>query len=131
GSTKSLFVINGFIGLVIFLVLGSWFLPWFKIGQQSQSHILIVFLLAGLTFFVSSVNSIYYLVLGALQRYDIITKIGMLQVVLLNFGVLAAVIFGYKLKVIMLITLAVNLLLMQLFKKRARSLLGNWPIKIS
>lgn len=104
-SVYLLYVLIGLLGLVVYLFLGKFFLPLFKIASESQPHIMTVFLLAGILFFISSMSTIYVSALVALQRYDISTKIAFGQLLVFNLGILAAVVLGYKLKAILLINI--------------------------
>jgi len=105
-SANTLYWAIGFVNLAIFFILGKFFLWAFHIGGVSQQNILIVFLLAGLTSFLTAVNSIYTSIPPALQRYDIVNKINLSQLAAYNLGALVLALLGFQLKAI----LAVNLL---------------------
>ncbi len=102
---NALYLIIGLLGLAIFFVVGKFFLPFFNFQGATADHILIVFLIAGLVFFVNAINSSFTIVPHALQRFDIHTKLSVAQLVVSQTAVLIAVSLGYKLKVIMLIQL--------------------------
>ncbi len=129
GSAKSLYILIGTLGLLAFWVLGQWFLPWFKIVGQSQEHIFIVFLLAGLVFFWNAVNSVYSLVAPALQRYDVVNKINLANSILTSLLTLGLVMLGYKLKAIMLLNLFFIIATGLLFRVISRKLLPKVAIK--
>lgn len=104
-SAFSLYCCVGLLGLMIFYILGVFFLPIFHISGLSQSHILIVFILSGIIFFVRSASLAYMVIPQALQRFDISTKINLFQLAFFNFAMLLAVLAGYKLKVILSLNL--------------------------
>jgi len=104
-SANSMYLIIGTVGLGVFLLIGYYFLPLFKIQGEAGQHILVVCLIAGLIFFVNAVNSVYTVVPNALQRFDIATKLNLFQLTFLNLSMLVLVVMGYKLKVIFLVNL--------------------------
>ena len=104
-SGNLIFFIFGLLGLLIFFVLGRFFLFAFHITITSQSHITTVFLLAGILFLVNSMNMIFISILRALQRYDLNVSLGLSQLVVFNLLTLAAVLVGYKLKAILLLNI--------------------------
>jgi len=122
-SAYSLYFGIGVVGLLVYGILGEFFLPIFKIGSQSQNHILVVFLLAGVVFLVSSLSNVYAIIPAALQRFDITAKVSLGQLTVFNFGVLAAVLLGYKLKVIFGLNIITSLGLALVFRHKARELL--------
>ncbi len=105
----SLYLAIGVVGFVVFYLVGTFFLPIFKISGSSVSHIGIVFLLAGLTFFFSSLLSVYQVVPHALQRFDVTTKLTTSQLIIGQIATLIAVLLGYKLKVMFLISLVTTI----------------------
>lgn len=130
-SVNSIFLIIGSAGLAAFLLLGKWFLPIFKITGQSQQHIFIVFLLAGLVFFLNTINSVYMLVAPALQRYDIVNKINLTNAIATSIFTLGLVMFGFKLKAIMLMTLAINFGAVWAYRKVFKELLPSISLGLS
>ena len=80
------FTAIGILGLLIFLVLGKWFLPVFHITGGSLPSIFVVFALAGGVFFINSIQSIYGAILTALQRFDLLTKISLASMVVTSLG---------------------------------------------
>jgi O-antigen/teichoic acid export membrane protein len=109
-SAYTLYFIIGSVGFGVFCAIGKFFLPIFKISPLSQGHIEIVFILAGVVFFINAINYIYIATLGALQRFDMTTKSNLLQLTFLNIGILALVLFGYRLKAIFLLSIVSSLL---------------------
>jgi len=107
-SANSLYLVVGFVGFLTFFILGKFFLSLFHITGASQTHILIVFLLAGGYFFVNSANSLYTTIPQALQRFDITARINLIQAIAFSLAGLGLVLFGFKLKAIM----AANLLIL-------------------
>ncbi|HYV33268.1 MAG TPA: oligosaccharide flippase family protein, partial [Candidatus Limnocylindria bacterium] len=101
----SLYLLMGAVGLVVFFAIGKFFLPVFNISTGSIPHIEIVFLIAGLIFFVNGLMAVYQAVPNALQRFDIITKLTIVQLFFTQGGILAVVTMGYKLKAIFLVNL--------------------------
>lgn len=130
-SLGGVYILMGLVGLAVFLVLGAFFLPAFHITGLSQGNIFTVFTIAGLVFFVNSANSVYINVPQALQRYDLVTKINLSQLLVLNVGTLIAVLLGYKLKVIMLINLLAALGLTLAYKIVTNRLLPKLRMGIS
>lgn len=104
-SANTLYWLIGFVNLAVFLILGKFFLWAFHIDGVSQQHILIVFLLAGLTSFLTAINSIYTSIPPALQRYDIVNKINLSQLAVYNLGALVLALLGFQLKAILTINL--------------------------
>lgn len=105
-AANLLYWLIGFVNLAVFLILGKFFLWVFHISGVGQQHIQIVFLLAGLTSFLTAINSIYTSIPPALQRYDIVNKINLSQLAVYNLGALILALSGFQLKAI----LAINLL---------------------
>lgn len=104
-SANSLFLIIGILGVLIFFILGKFFLPLFKISGASERHILIVFMLGGAIFFINAANSVYTIIPAALQRFDIVTKLNLAQLCIFSFSALGLVLFGFQLKAVMLFNL--------------------------
>ncbi len=129
GSAKTLYVAVGLVGLFACIVLALWYLPIFKIGVESQVHMQIVFLLSGLTFFVTSQNYVYNVLPSALQRLDIVNKLNLVNVVLLNIATLVLVYLGYKLKAIMALNLFATIVLSLIYRVICRKLLPQIKIK--
>ena len=124
GTARSVYVIIGLIGFIIFAILGKWFLFAFKIGG-GQEHIFVVFLLAGILFFFNSLNSIYAVVPVALQRFDIANKISMLQSTLISMSMLILVLAGFQLKAVMAANVVVLIISTTLLWRAAGRLLPN------
>jgi O-antigen/teichoic acid export membrane protein len=100
-SGRVIFIFTGIVGWFIFAIIGKWFLPWFNLSDSSIPHIFIVFVLAGLVFFFNSLNSVHNSILNATQRFDIITKIGLVNLVLVSLGTIAVLRIGFSLKAVM------------------------------
>ncbi len=125
GSVRSLVYINGVLGLLIFLAIGQWLLPVFHIPEQSRGHMFIVFLLGGLTFLFNSMNSAAVGVVTATQRFDLITKINIANLVLTNILTVLAVYAGYQVKAIMAINLLISIFVFVLYNILERKLFNN------
>jgi len=96
-SANSLFLLVGLLGLIISIFIflsGHWL---FASRLAGQEYYLTLFLLAGLNFFFGSASSLYTLVPDALQRYDISSKLNILQQTATSLFILILVLFGYKL----------------------------------
>ena len=128
-ALATVYVVVGLAGLIIFLILGKFFLPLFHIAGLGEANIFVVFFLAGLVFFVSSANSVYTNVPPALQRFDIVTKVNLTQLIFLNIGMLVLVLLGFKLKAIMAINLLFLLLATLAYKIYAGRLLPQVKIR--
>ncbi len=122
-SANTLYLLIGLMGLTVFYVSGKFLLPLFNISSQSQGHISVVFILAGLIFFLNSINSVYLVVPHALQRYDLVTKINLLQLTGFNLATLVLVLMGYKLKAIMLANLLSIAILTLIYRAYFKKLL--------
>lgn len=96
-SANSLFLLIGLAGLAITILIslaGNWLFVERLAGQQFY---LILFLLAGAGFFVSSINNLYALIPEALQRYDISSKLSIAYQTISSLTILILVLVGYKL----------------------------------
>jgi O-antigen/teichoic acid export membrane protein len=109
-SANSLFLIIGLIGLAITILLsigGNWLFASRLAGQQFY---LILFILAGTSFFISSINNLYNIIPEALQRYDISSKLNIIYLTLTSLSILTLVLLGYKLVAIFISQLVFTLL---------------------
>jgi O-antigen/teichoic acid export membrane protein len=113
-SANTAYALVGLAGLIIFWLLGTFFLFLFHITGTSQHSILIVFLLGGLIFFINTANNVYTTIPAALQRFDLVTKINLAQITFLNLSTLILVLFGFQLRAIFLVN-AVSLLVLSVF----------------
>jgi O-antigen/teichoic acid export membrane protein len=100
-SANSLFLIIGTLGFLLFLLVGKFLLPYFHISLPSQPHIFIVFVLAGILNFITAFSVVYSVMPAALQRFDVSARASLGQLTFFNFAILAAVLLGFKLKVIL------------------------------
>lgn len=130
-SANSLYIVVGALGFLIFFALGKFFLGIFHITNQSQSHILIVFLLAGAYFFVNSANSVYTTIPQALQRFDISAKINLTQTIVLSLLNLVLVLLGLKLKAIMASNLLIMILVTLAYFVVGKKLLPELPFALA
>lgn len=129
-SALTLYGIIGSIGFFVFFLVGRYFLEFFKIPVQNIAHVQQVFVLAGLVFFVNVVGSIYTVIPNALQRFDISTKINLVQLTVLNISVLLLVIRGYGLLEIFAVNLVTIVLLTLWYRYYYRVLLPEVSIGI-
>ena len=109
-SANSLFLLIGLTGLIIIILLtlgGNWLFADRLAGQQFY---LILFVLAGLSFFFSSINSLYSIIPEALQRYDISSKLNIIYLTLSSLSILILVLLGYKLIAIFIAQLILTIL---------------------
>jgi len=128
-SAHTLYFLIAFAGLLIFLILGKFFLPSFHITGETAQQIFLVFILAGLAFFVNTWGYVYAIIPAATQRYDIATKLSLAQLTFFNLGILVLVIMGFRLKAIMCLYLVSNILLIMGFRHYFHRLLPG--IKLS
>ena len=105
------------------MVIGKFLLPFFHINPESQQHIVVVFFLAGLIFFVNSINTIFYAIPSALQRVDLTIKINTIQYVLLNLAIVFMVYHGFALKAIFGLTLVFNIITTFVFRHYSKKML--------
>lgn len=102
GSVNFLFLVFGLIGLLVYFLIGKFFLPLFNVPIEQSIHILPVFLIAGASFFITSLAIVPTSLLKAWQRYDLSVKIGLFYLMLFNLASLCLVLAGFKLKLIFL-----------------------------
>lgn len=129
-SGFSLSLIFGIVGFLVFSAIGKWFLPIFNINTSSLQNIFPVFVLAGAAFFLNSLCVTQLAIVTALQRYDLLTKINTLNLVLSNALIVTALIFGYQLKAIMAINVIMLLVIFLLYWMASRKLLPEVSMKI-
>ncbi len=90
----------GFFGLIIYVVMG-FFATYFFLSMNDAGHYYIwLFFISGLTFFISTLSTTYTIVPVALQRFDISTKIGLINLFLSNISILILVLFHFGLRAI-------------------------------
>lgn len=100
-SANSLFLLVGLTGLAITLILilgGHYFFP--ARFANNSSYYTLLFVLAAINFFVSSINNVYSLIPDALQRFDISSKLNIVWLTISPLANLIIVFLGYKLLVI-------------------------------
>lgn len=121
--------IVGLSGFFIFFLLGRYFLGIFNIQESSENHILTVFILAGLAFFLSSANSVYTSIPPATQRFDIVNKINLSQLAFYNLGALVLVLIGFQLKAIMVLNLFTVCIATWVYRFSVKKLFGQLNLK--
>ncbi|MFA5022984.1 MAG: oligosaccharide flippase family protein [Candidatus Paceibacterota bacterium] len=126
-SMNTALLVIGFIGLVVCSVVGL-LLPHFMPGQAVGTYSL-VFVLAGLTFFFTSITSIFNLILNALQRFDLINKIGMSISTASSLASLGLVLIGFKLTAIMVSQLVFAFIALWLFSRASRKILPEAKLR--
>jgi len=128
-SAQSLSYLFGFVGLIIFIVMGKWLLPLFHIQDQTQHNIFLVFVLGGVIFFLNSAMMAINAVPTALQRFDIITKINLANLIISNILIVAVVAMGFQLKAIMAVNIFVLLLTYAVYRLTYNKLLPQVPLE--
>lgn len=131
GSARVIFFLTGILGLAIFAVLGKWFLPAFNIPAQSYHNIFIVFILSGLVFFFNSINTVHTAVLSSLQRFDLITKLGTLNLVAVSLGSIILLRSGFQLKAVMALNVASVFFQILALRYYSRRLLPDLKIRFA
>ena len=109
-TSHSLFLIVGATGLlsvIVFLTI-AWFFFHDKI--INNPIFIPIALIAAVTFFVSSISTVYTIVPTALQRFDIQTKFNAISLVLISVANLAVVLLGGKLIAIFIPQLVVGII---------------------
>lgn len=96
-SACTLYLGIGLFGFVILVLIGRFCLPFFHVGAASDHSLFTVFLLAGMVFVVNTGGQVYAVILVALQRYDIATKLNLLYLTLFNGGLLLLVLMNHSL----------------------------------
>ncbi|MBL8030462.1 MAG: oligosaccharide flippase family protein [Candidatus Doudnabacteria bacterium] len=125
------YLVIGVVGLLVYGVLGIFFLNIFHIDGYAVRNIMPVFILSGLIFFVSSVNSVFVLIPQALQRYDIITKLNMFQLTASSLVMLVLVLQGFQLKAIFLSNLIIYIIVSLLYRRFAKRLMPDFKLGFS
>lgn len=106
-SAQSLSYVFGLLGLCVFMVIGHWFLGYFHVLSLSVPGVFLIFALAGVVFFLNSILMPTMGAVTALQRYDIITKINVANLILSNILTVIVLLLGYQMKAIMAINVTV------------------------
>jgi len=96
-SANSLFLLIGLTGLLATVAIYFGGTKLFAERLAGQDYYMILFVLAGIGFFVSSVNQLYTVIPEATQRYDISSKLNIIYQTLSALGNLILVIVGYRL----------------------------------
>ena len=122
-SARILFFVTGLFGLLIFTVLGKWFLPIFHISAGDGGSMLTVFILAGVAFFVNSINTIYSSILSSLQRFDLLTKINIFNLAFVSIATIVLLNMGFQLKAIMALNVASLIMSFLIYRYLCHSLM--------
>ncbi len=130
-SARLLFLITGLLGLMIFFVLGKWFLPLFNIGFTSVNHIFIVFLFAGITFLFTSLSTVYGAVLTALQRFDLLTKLNLASLAVSSIGSIVLLEMHYRLKALMVLNALLALVTLIFFHYFVRKIMPELKLNFT
>ncbi|MFA5029395.1 MAG: oligosaccharide flippase family protein [Patescibacteria group bacterium] len=130
-SNNSLFFIIGVLGLAIMVALGYWGKAIFQNSSLDQNLFLITFSLAGITFFINTVNSVFTITPRALQRFDLSTKIDLTQLTILNLGALALALLGYKLIAILALQAGLALVFSFVYRRYAKKILPLAKLKLA
>jgi O-antigen/teichoic acid export membrane protein len=121
GSAVSLFFSFGLIGLLVYLAIGEWFLPFFHLDANQKGYLFLVFALGGILFFVNSISILFFYLPKALQRYDVGVRIGLWQMVGFNLASVVFLLLGFKLPTVLAINiLATTIALWVCFKQMRR-----------
>jgi O-antigen/teichoic acid export membrane protein len=102
-SGNTLFSLIGVVGFVLFSLVGFFLLPLFHV--EGGGHFTVVFILAGLVFFLNSSMQVYAIVISALQRYDIAVRLSLGQLTVYNVAILIAVLCGFGLRTMYVINI--------------------------
>jgi O-antigen/teichoic acid export membrane protein len=123
GSARTLFFFTGLLGLIIFTVIGKWFLPAFQITGAEVNHIFWVFLFAGITFLFTSLNVVYGSVLSALERFDLTTKVSMVGLIINSVSTILLLENGFQLKAVMALNMVLSFAALVVYHFYAKRLL--------
>jgi O-antigen/teichoic acid export membrane protein len=96
----------GIVGLLIFIVGTSF--PIFSKAFVDVSTYRTSMIAAGLTFFLSSVTSIYTMSFSALQRFDLSSKVGVAVITFQQLTILILVLGGYSINAIFISQLVIT-----------------------
>ncbi len=122
-SANSLFLLVGLIGLGITMILvlgGQWFFPN---RIDNESYYLLIFLLAGLNFFVSSINTLYNLIPDAIQHFAVSAKLNIIYLTLSALVNLAVVEIGYGIKGIFIAQIILTVIFLFIRRRAALQIL--------
>lgn len=129
-SANSLFLLVGLIGLIGFLMVGFFGRHFSSVIAMSSYDVLLVSLMAGLMFFINSINGIYSITPVALQRFDINTKISLAQTTISSVSILIIAILGFKLKAIFLAQLIIAIIFTFIFRHWSQKILSIAKLKL-
>ncbi len=128
-TANSLFWIVGIINLVVFSSIGKFFLDRFNITVNE--NLFLVFLLVGLTSCLTAINSVYTSIPQALQRFDVINKINLGQLLVYNLGALILALYGFQLKAILGLNLITMVGLSLAYRFLSHKILPEIKLKIA
>jgi O-antigen/teichoic acid export membrane protein len=109
GTANFLFLLTGIAGFVIMCAMGKagpLLLPGVFSSYARYSNL---FVLGGVLFLINSVSALYVIVLQAIQRFDISSKIGIVSITVSQLLMLALVIMKYSLSAIFISQILVAL----------------------
>lgn len=114
-SANSLFLAIGLIGFLVFIAVGYLGQSFISSSAFQVFNIRTLLFIAGLNFLVGAAGGVFAMLPPALQRYDLSSKIGMVQLAASSLGVLAAIISGGGLAAVFSVQLAVSLIFAVVF----------------
>ncbi len=126
-TANSTFWIIGLINFLIFFISGKFFLKSFNI--VANENLFLVFILVGFTSFLTAINSVHTSIPQALQRFDIVNKINLTQLLIYNLGALGLALLGFQLKAILALNLITVIGLSLAYRFYSRKILPEIKLK--
>lgn len=109
GTMLTLNVLLALLGSLVFIIIANFGSLWFHVPADVSGSVKTLFILAAAAFAAASVSTPFISVLPALQRYDLLSKISIGNIVLLNIAMAVAVKLGYRQQGILALQFASNL----------------------
>jgi O-antigen/teichoic acid export membrane protein len=122
-TANTLFLLIGLAGFIIAIALalaGGYFFPTRIIDPQ---YYFILFSLAGLNFFLGSINNLYNLIPNATSRFDLGAKLNIAALTTVSLVNLAIALLGFKLKTIFAAQIIITLVFLFIRRRVAMKIL--------
>lgn len=109
-SLNTLYLLIGLAGFAVFLVAGFGGQALFAAQLPTSGSYVSLFVLAGMIFFINSINSMYVIIPQAFERFDISSKVGTAQLTLSQITILILAVFHFSLSAIFISQLIYTIL---------------------
>lgn len=124
-ATLSLFLIVGFVSLIISFFIAKFGLNIFNISLDQRKTAATLFYLAGFIGFFNNIAVVYSHIPYAIQRFDISTKIYILNITLVNIGMIISLYLGYGVIVLIFLQLLSSIFLLLIYYIYSKKLISN------